>query len=61
MPSEPTWVGGWEDLKEWAQRNYDHLKRCSCWMCGNPRKYGAGPPVQEQRLLAAADEEAELE
>ena len=26
---------------EWknAERCADHLKMCSCWMCGNPRRY----------------------
>jgi hypothetical protein len=33
---------------------YNNLKKCSCWMCGNPRRYGAGPTRQEQRQLQAA-------
>ena len=33
---------------EWARRNHDHMKVCSCWMCGNPRKR-EGPTTQERR------------
>ena len=37
---------------------YDNLAKCSCWMCGNPRKYEGLITIQEQRqLLAARDEE----
>lgn len=43
---------------EWGRRNHNHLKACSCWMCGNPRKYENLPPVQERRLMEAAREEA---
>lgn len=32
---------------------YEHLKKCSCYLCGNPRKYGGGPTRQERRLMAA--------
>lgn len=39
-------------MQEWAQRNHDHLACCSCWMCGNTRKWH-GPPTQERRLHAA--------
>jgi hypothetical protein len=41
-------------------RWYDHLAKCSCYMCGNPRKrkYGGYPTVQEERLLQAARDEA---
>lgn len=24
-------------------------KPCSCWMCGNPRRYSSAVPIQEQR------------
>jgi hypothetical protein len=42
--------------QDWVRRNHDHLKVCSCWMCGNRRKWG-GPTIQERRWEqgAAAD------
>jgi hypothetical protein len=43
-------------LADWAEQNHDHLKKCSCWMCGNPREF-EGPPLQEKRLLLSASEE----
>jgi hypothetical protein len=27
----------------------DHLASCSCYMCGNPRKYFGEPTMQERR------------
>ena len=36
------------DLGDWAAKNHDHLKKCSCWMCGNFRKT-EGPTYQELR------------
>ena len=32
-----------------ALRNYDHLKNCSCRMCGNPRKWYGERTLQERR------------
>jgi len=29
-------------------RAANHMKVCSCWMCGNPRKYGE-KPIAERR------------
>ena len=29
-------------------------KLCSCWMCGNPRRYLGEPTLQERRAAAAA-------
>ena len=29
----------------------DTPKPCSCWMCGNPRRYFGERTIQEQRLL----------
>lgn len=45
------------DRRDWARRHYNHLQRCSCWMCGNRRKW-LGPTVQERRWnqMAADDE-----
>ena len=31
-----------------AAKHANHLKPCSCWMCGNPRRYGE-KPVAERR------------
>lgn len=47
-----------EITKEWANKNADHLKTCSCEMCGNPRRYGKGKnklTLQEQRALENAE------
>ena len=36
-----------------------HARRpCSCWMCGNPRRYCGEPTLQERRAAAAAWTEA---
>lgn len=35
----------------WAVRIHDHLKACSCRMCGNPRRFFGTPTVQELRRL----------
>jgi hypothetical protein len=35
--------------EELARRLHDHLAVCSCWMCGNPRKYHRERTVQERR------------
>jgi hypothetical protein len=37
------------DQRNWALRHYDHLAACSCWMCGNPRKYRGEPTIQERK------------
>lgn len=37
----------------------DHLAKCSCWMCGNPRKYLKGRDrlsIQEQSFMAHEQE-----
>jgi hypothetical protein len=30
-----------------AIKEADHLASCSCWMCGNPRRYFGEPTRQE--------------
>lgn len=30
-------------------RYADHLAKCSCWMCGNPRRYKMGVTLAEHR------------
>lgn len=45
MKIYPTWPEAW--------KAGDHLKTCSCWMCGNPRRHAKGKErlrVQERRL-----------
>jgi len=32
-----------------SARNANHLAACSCWMCGNPRRYKMGESWAEQR------------
>ncbi len=40
----------------WARRNADHLKNCSCFLCGHYRRTN-GITIQERRsLLALRDE-----
>jgi hypothetical protein len=36
--------------------NADHFAECSCWMCGNPRKYFGTLTLQEQRASASTDD-----
>jgi hypothetical protein len=35
--------------RRWALRAHDHLAVCSCWMCGNPRRYTGELTIQERR------------
>lgn len=28
-----------DDAEDFARRHYNHAKICSCYMCGNPRKF----------------------
>ena len=43
-------------LWERAKYHRDHLKKCSCWMCGNPRQNG-GITLQEEKHLRIAKEQ----
>ncbi len=45
------WFDAW-DREHWSLWNHDHLARCSCWMCGNPRKYRGERTLQEIRVAA---------
>jgi hypothetical protein len=53
----------WEEdaqvQRERVVRWYNNLSKCSCWMCGNPRKYEGKPTRQELRQLLAAQDDAE--
>ena len=47
---DSTYPKEWEDR---AARFADHLKSCSCWMCGNPRHYYKGnEKLTVQEILA---------
>jgi hypothetical protein len=52
----------WETDEELRRKRvlrwYNNLQKCSCYMCGNPRKYDGKPTRQEQRQLQAARSEA---
>lgn len=37
-------------------RSANHLAVCSCWMCGNPRRYKQGAPWNEHRRILAWEE-----
>ena len=37
------------EFEDRVRRSYDNLSVCSCWMCGNPRKWRGLPTVQERR------------
>ena len=58
-----TYVLCWEEdretQRERALRWYDNLAKCSCRMCGNPRKYEGRSTLQERRHLQAALDEME--
>ncbi len=30
-------------------KNADHPAKCSCWMCGNPRRHDGEKTIQEKR------------
>jgi hypothetical protein len=38
-------------VRPWDKKavNANHLKECSCWMCGNPRKYSGEATIQERK------------
>lgn len=48
------YIGGdqeWQGWKEdWARRNADNLKGCSCFMCCNPRHAYNKKTLQEKRF-----------
>ena len=51
----------WEDLRDWhntwAIHNYQNLADCSCYMCGNPRKYCNVATWQEAKSDLNAEEQ----
>ncbi len=46
-------MSAWGNSREWIDRAAcrwaDNMKKCSCWMCRNPRKT-YGPTMQELRF-----------
>lgn len=45
-------IAKWMGLQqERIEKNADHLKNCSCFICGNPRKYLKEPTIQEKRAF----------
>jgi hypothetical protein len=40
-------VGFDEAHPKWAHKFANHLASCSCWMCGNPRKWFKEKTIQE--------------
>lgn len=43
--------------RAYAQRHRDNMKKCSCWMCGNPRHYHGELSPSERRASGAAEAE----
>jgi hypothetical protein len=48
-----------EEIHEYIERRVDTPTSCSCWFCGNPRRYSGKPTIQER--LADEAMEAQLE
>lgn len=51
-------MGHWDAIWQSA----DHLAKCSCWMCGNPRKHAKGAhrlSLNEKRMLLSWYDECE--
>lgn len=44
------WANVEKAKKKYIQRASNHGKLCSCWMCGNPRKYWKQKTIQELRF-----------
>jgi hypothetical protein len=41
----------WIEWKErWARKHADNLAKCSCHMCGNPRKHWNDTTIQEKKI-----------
>lgn len=56
-----SWLHDEAERRRCAVGWYNNLKKCSCWMCGNPRKYEGKITRQERRFLEAARQEAEID
>lgn len=42
----------WYNKPGGGEKLANHLKACSCWMCGNPRRYFGELTIQERRAFA---------
>lgn len=40
---------GEKKRRELAAKTANHLSKCSCWMCGNPRRHRGEPGISERR------------
>ena len=38
------------ELDRWVLQSFNNLQVCSCWMCGNPRRYFGDPTLRERRF-----------
>jgi len=47
------WAGDDRERSKLLGRLAETPKPCSCWMCGNPRRYGEGKPFREVRATPA--------
>lgn len=47
--SHYAWMQDDEALVDRARRKANHMKDCSCFMCGNPRKFFNETTVQEKK------------
>jgi predicted ferric reductase len=43
------WIDDNEFLAELARKKANHMKDCSCYMCGNPRKFSNELTIQERK------------
>lgn len=54
LANQPDWRVDRDAALEKARRTADNLKLCSCWMCGNPRRFFKGVDrlrIGERRFL----------
>jgi hypothetical protein len=47
--SHYSWMHNDSEIYNRARRKANHMKDCSCYMCGNPRKHFNETTVQEQK------------
>ena len=50
-----------EKFSRWSPKAFGMLRKCrvlcSCWMCGNPRKYFGEDSLQEKRAMEMAEDQ----
>jgi hypothetical protein len=47
------------DRETFAKKWRDNMKKCSCWACGNQRRYSGSLPIQWRKLEEGAKHEQE--